>query len=80
MKMVVETNNITIPFSDLAESETYREEQNGIVYMKLFGPVEERYGSKYNAIDIKHANLVYTFEDADVFPVDGTFVEGYKKG
>lgn len=49
MKMVVETNNITIPFSDLAESETYREEPNGIVYMKLFGPVEERYGSKYNA-------------------------------
>ena len=80
MKMVVETNNITIPFSDLAESATYREEPNGIVYMKLFGLVEEQYGNKYNAIDIKHANLVYTFEDADVFPVDGTFVENYKKG
>lgn len=80
MKMEVEANNITIPFSDLAESETYREESNGIVYMKLFGPIEERYGGKYNAIDIKHANLVYTFEDADVFPVNGTFVEGYKKG
>ena len=80
MKMATEVNNITVPFSDLAESETYREEPNGIVYMKLFGLVEERYGYKYNAIDIKHANLVYTSEDADVFPVDGTFVENYKKG
>ena len=80
MKMATEVNNITVPFSDLAEGETYREEPNGIVYMKLSGPVEERYGSKYNAIDIEHANLFYTFEDADVFPVDGTFVENYKKG
>ena len=48
--------------------------------MKLSSPVEERYGSKYNAINIKYANLFYTFEDVDVFPVDGTFVENYKKG
>lgn len=80
MKMVTEVNNITVPFSDLAESETYREEPNGIVYMKLFGLIEGQYGDEYNAVDIQHGNLVYTFEDADVFPVDGTFVEGYKKG
>lgn len=80
MKMATEVNNITVPFSGLVGGETYREEPNGIVYMKLWGPVEERYGNKYNAIDIEHANLFYTFEDADVFPVDGTFIENYKKG
>ena len=80
MKMATEVNNITVPFFDLVESETYREEPNGTVYMKLFAAIEERYGNKYNAIDIQHGNLVYTFEDAEVFPVDGTFVEGYKKG
>ena len=80
MKMATEVNNITVPFSDLVESGTYREEPNGTVYMKLFAAAEERYGSKYNAIDIENAQLIYTFEDADVFPVDGTFVEGYKKG
>ena len=80
MKMATEVNNITVPFSDLAESETYREEPNGTIYMKLSAAVEERYGSKYNAIDIEHANLFYTFENTDVFPVNGTFVEGYQKG
>ena len=80
MKMATEVNKNMIPFSGLVGGETYREELDRIVYMKLPSPVEERYGNKYNAIDIQYGNLVYTFEDANVFPVDGTFVENYKKG
>lgn len=80
MKMATEIESSTISFSDLIESGTYREELNGIVYMKLQTPIKGIYGNTYNAVDIEKGNLVYTFEDADVFPVDGTFVEGYKKG
>lgn len=79
MKMATEIESPTIPFSDLIGSGTYREELNGMVYMKLQTPIKGIYGT-YNAVEIEEGNLVYTFEDADVFPVDGTFVEGYKKG
>lgn len=80
MKMATEVNNITVPFSDLAESEPYREELGGTVYMKLQTPIVGKYGDKYNAVAIATGELEYTFEDADVFPVNGTFVEGYKEG
>lgn len=80
MKMVIGNYSNTIPFSDLAESEPYREELSGTVYMKLQTPIVGKYGDKYNAVAIVTGELEYTFEDADVFPVNGTFVEGYKKG
>lgn len=80
MKMTVEIYSTTILFSDLAESEPYREELGGTVYMKLQTPIVGKYGDKYNAVAIATGELEYTFEDAAVFPVDGTFVEGYKKG
>ena len=80
MKMVISNYSNTIPFSDLAESEPYREELDGPVYMKLQTPIVGKYGDKYNAVAIATGELEYTFEDADVFPVDGTFVEGYKEG
>lgn len=79
MKMVIGNYSNTIPFSDLAESEPYREELGGTVYMKLQTPIVGKYGDKYNAVAIVTGELEYTFEDADVFPVNGTFVEGYKK-
>lgn len=78
MKMAIEISSITIPFSDLAKGETYREEFNGTVYMKLQTPIEGKYGDKYNAVNVETGELEYTFNNADVFPVDGTFVEGYK--
>lgn len=80
MKMAMENDSITFPFSDLAESEPYREELGGTVYMKLQSPIVGKYGDKYNAVAIKTGELEYTFEDADIFPVNGTFVENYKKG
>lgn len=80
MKMATEINNITVPFSDLVESGTYREKLNGTVYMKLQTPIVSKYGDIYNAVAIATGELEYTFKDTDVFPVDGTFVEGYKKG
>ena len=80
MKMVISNYSNTIPFSDLVESEPYREELDGTVYMKLQTPIVGKYGDKYNAVAIATGELEYTFEDADVFPVDGTFVENYKKG
>ena len=80
MKMVISNYSNTIPFSDLVESEPYREELDGTVYMKLQTPIVGKYGDKYNAVAIATGELEYTFEDADVFPVNGTFVEGYKEG
>lgn len=80
MKMATEISSITIPFSNLAKGETYREELNGTVYMKLQTPIEGKYGDKYNAVNIETGELEYIFEDTDVLPVDGTFVEGYKEG
>ena len=80
MKMEVETYSTTILFSDLAESETYRENlDDGTVYMKLSTPIENKHNSRYNAVDIETGELNFTFEDSEVFPVNGTFVEGYKK-
>ena len=80
MKMVIGNYSNTIPFSDLAESEPYREELDGTVYMKLQTPIVGKYGDKYNAVAIATGELEYTFENTDVFPVNGTFVEGYKEG
>ena len=80
MKMAMDNYSNTIPFSDLAEGETYREEPGGTVYMKLQIPIGDKHGNVYNAVAIATGELEYTFEDADVFPVDGTFVEGYKEG
>lgn len=80
MKMATEIDNITIPFSGLASGETYREELDGTVYMKLQTPIEGKYGDKYNTVAVETGELEYIFEDAKVLPVDGTFVEGYKKG
>ena len=80
MKIVISNYSNTIPFSDLAESEPYREEFHGTVYIKLKTPIVSKYGDIYNAVDIATGELEYTFKDADVFPVDGTFVEGYKGG
>ena len=80
MKMVISNYSNTIPFSDLAESEPYREELDGTVYMKLQTPIVGKYGDKYNAVAIATGELEYTFENTDVFPVNGTFVEGYKEG
>ena len=48
--------------------------------MKLQTPIEGEYGHKYNTVNVETGGLEYTFDNADVFPVDGTFVEGYKKG
>ena len=79
MKMATEVNNITVPFSDLAESETYREEPNGIVYMKLQIPIGDKHGNVYNAVTVGLGCLDYTPENANIFPVDGTFIENYKE-
>lgn len=81
MKMATEIDSNTIPFSDLAEGEAYREELGGTVYMKLQAPIEDNYGHiMYNAVTVGLGCLYFTFDNADIFPVDGTFVEGYKKG
>ena len=40
MKIATEIDSITIPFSNLAKGETYREELHGTVYMKLQTPIE----------------------------------------
>lgn len=80
MKMATEIDSNTIPFSDLAEGEAYREELGGTVYMKLQAPIEDNYGNMYNAVTVGLGCLDFTFDNADVFPADGTFVEGYKKG
>lgn len=80
MKIATEIDSITIPFSNLAKGETYREELHGTVYMKLQTPIEGEYGHKYNTVNVETGGLEYTFDNADIFPVDGTFVEGYKKG
>ena len=78
MKMAIEIDSITIPFSNLAKGETYCEELHGTVYMKLQTLIEGEYGHKYNTVNVETGGLEYTFDNADVFPVDGTFVEGYK--
>ena len=80
MKMATEISSITIPFSNLAEGEAYREELGGTVYMKLQTPIEDNYGNTYNAVTVGLGCLDFTFNNAEVLPVDGTFVEGYKKG
>ena len=80
MKIATEIDSITIPFSNLAKGETYREELHGTVYMKLQTPIEGEYGHKYNTVNVETGGLEHTFDNADIFPVDGTFVEGYKKG
>ena len=80
MKMAMDNYSNTIPFSDLAEGEAYREELGGTVYMKLQTPIEDNYGNMYNAVTVGLGCLDFTFDNADVFPVDGTFVEGYKEG
>lgn len=80
MKMAIEIDSITIPFSNLAKGETYREELYGPVYMKLQTPINGEYGHKYNTVNVETGGLEYTFDNAYVFPVDGTFIEGYKKG
>ena len=80
MKMAINNYNNTIPFSDLVKGEAYREELGGTVYMKLQTPIKDNHGNKYNAVTVCQGCLDFTLENAKVFPVDGTFVEGYKKG
>lgn len=80
MKIAMDNYSNTIPFSDLAEGATYREELGGAICMKLHISIEGKYGTKYNAVTIGLGCLYHISEDANVFPVDGTFVENYKKG
>lgn len=79
MKMVMDNYSNTIPFSDLAEGETYREESGGTVYMKLQIPIGDKHGNVYNAVTVGLGCLDYTPENANIFPVDGTFIENYKE-
>lgn len=75
---IVEHETITRNFGSLKEGDLYRECLGGAIYLKIF-PVDNRTYS-YNCVNLTTNQLDFSFNDADVFPVNGTFVEGYKKG
>ena len=79
MKIINEVEANTYLFSELEEGCTYRETIDGPIYMKV-QPVKDQYNAVWNCVGIENGERDYTFEDADVYLVDGTFVEGYKKG
>lgn len=79
MKVASEIDTAKYLFSELEEGCTYRESLDGPVYMKI-QPIEDKYGGKWNAVGVENGNIDYTFEDSYIYYVDGTFVEGYKKG
>lgn len=73
---IVEYETITCRFGSLKEGELYRESLGGAVYLKIF-PADKRvsYG---NCINLATNQLKFFFDDTDVFPVNGAFVENYK--
>lgn len=74
----VEYETITCSFGSLKEGDRYRESLGGAIYLKIF-PADNRTYS-YNCVNLATNQLDFSFNDVDVFPVNGTFVEGYKKG
>lgn len=73
---IAKYETITCRFGSLKEGDLYRESPNGAIYLKIF-PADKRvsYG---NCVNLATNQLKFFFDDTDVFPVDGTFVENYK--
>lgn len=74
---IIEHETTTHKFNSLKAGDLYRESLGGDIYLKIF-PTDNRSFS-WNCVNLAANQLDFSFGDADVFPVDGTFVEGYKE-
>ena len=74
---IVEYETATRSFTFLKRGDLYRESLGGTIYLKIF-PVTDRHGNNWNCVNLASNQLDFTFEDTDVFPVEGTLVENYK--
>ena len=73
---IVEYETITRSFDSLKAGDFYRESPGGDIYLKIF-PADNRTYS-CNCVNLTANQLDFSFEDTDVFPVNGAFVENYK--
>lgn len=70
---IVEYETITRSFTFLKLGDLFRKSLGGAIYLKIL-PVTDN----WNCVNLATNQLGFTFEDTDVFPVNGAFVENYK--
>lgn len=73
---IVEYETTTRVFNTLDTGELYRESLGGAIYLKIL-PVKGKGSVIWNCMNLTTDQLDFTFEDTDVFPVKGAFVENY---
>lgn len=74
---IVEYETIICSFTFLKLGDLFRESLGGAIYLKIL-PVTDKHGGNWNCVNLATNQLGFTFEDTDVFPVNGAFVENYK--
>ena len=76
---IVEYKTITCSFTFLELGGLFRRSLGGDIYLKIL-PISDKHGVIWNCVNLVANQIGFTFENTDVFPVNGTFVEGYKEG
>lgn len=75
---IVEYEAITRSFTSLELGSLFRKSLGGDIYLKIL-PISDKHGVIWNCVNLVANQIGFTFENTDVFPVDGIFIENYNK-